>query len=399
MQRNRNRCGMSLNHRRFPFLLQFAYKTLKSRSSFTRSLYFATTPRGRRSEVFLCLVLIGTCPPWLALKTLLKEMFTQTALYFHRLIDCYWDRDCEDSDSILIYQNISFYSDISVFLGRKYLAGVLIGLAAFRDLPNWYPASQALAAGVLIGLAASGTALAQEKSIGCLCNLIFLLGGRLIFGPDLRSLFFSVSLISAPVAVFCVFVARKLTNEFPPHLGISIMAVAVVITLCVTLTLYSSVTSFVTKVMYLTLLMVTLRWFHNLMSLNESLKLLDVCGVAKDVLLQAKEDTQQLQSIMRRRKAMKLLENDGEATFSMFAVFESLFSFIFRSKMESKSTNCSLACKWMSSKRLTCEGKATEINEFKKVNAFLCTVIGNKTRKSGKMSSDDAQIGVKHSRS
>ncbi|PPD98432.1 hypothetical protein GOBAR_DD04560 [Gossypium barbadense] len=30
--------------------------------------------------------------------------------------------------------------------------------------------------------------------------------------------------------------------------------------------------------------------------------LLDVCGVAKDALLQAKEDTQQLQSILRRRR-------------------------------------------------------------------------------------------------
>ncbi|KAH1122747.1 hypothetical protein J1N35_005907 [Gossypium stocksii] len=35
--------------------------------------------------------------------------------------------------------------------------------------------------------------------------------------------------------------------------------------------------------------------------LNGSLKLLDVCGVAKDALLQAKEDTQQLPSILRRR--------------------------------------------------------------------------------------------------
>ncbi|KAE8719156.1 putative serine/threonine-protein kinase [Hibiscus syriacus] len=167
--------------------------------------------------------------------------------------------------------------------------------------------------------------------------------------------------------------------------------------------------------------------------LNESLKLLDVCGVAKDVLLQAKEDTQQLQSILRRRrgteagftnetkeyfasrkKAKKLirkslkackcgfaqLENDGEATFSMlrevervtFTVFESLYSYIFGSKMESKSTNWSLVSKWMSSKRVTCEGEATETNEFEKVDAVLCTVIGNKIGKSGKMSSDDAQI-------
>ncbi|KAE8659916.1 putative protein S-acyltransferase 7 [Hibiscus syriacus] len=61
---------------------------------------------------------------------------------------------------------------------------------------------------------------------------IFVLGGRLIFGPDVRSLFFTIILVAAPVAVFCVFVARKLTDEFPHHLGISIMAVAVVLTLC-----------------------------------------------------------------------------------------------------------------------------------------------------------------------
>ncbi|XP_022738243.1 probable protein S-acyltransferase 7 isoform X2 [Durio zibethinus] len=52
---------------------------------------------------------------------------------------------------------------------------------------------------------------------------VFVLGGRLIFGPDVRSLFFTIFLIAAPVAVFCVFVARKLMDDFPHHLGISIM--------------------------------------------------------------------------------------------------------------------------------------------------------------------------------
>ncbi|MBA0819995.1 hypothetical protein Gohar_003709 [Gossypium harknessii] len=41
------------------------------------------------------------------------------------------------------------------------------------------------------------------------------------------------------------------------------------------------------------------------------------------------------------------------------------------------------------------EEEATETNEFEKVDAVLCTLIGNKTRKSCKMSIDDA----KHSRS
>ncbi|GMI88005.1 hypothetical protein like AT2G17070 [Hibiscus trionum] len=167
--------------------------------------------------------------------------------------------------------------------------------------------------------------------------------------------------------------------------------------------------------------------------LNGSLKLLDVCGVAKDALFQAKEDTKNLQSILRRRrgdgvgftneakeylasrqKAKKLinkslkacksafaqLENDGEATFSMlrevegaaFRVFQCLFSYISGTKMESKSTKWSLVSKLMSSKRVTCEGEATETNEFERVDAVLCTLIDNKTRKSGKISSDGAQI-------
>ncbi|GAV74711.1 zf-DHHC domain-containing protein [Cephalotus follicularis] len=60
---------------------------------------------------------------------------------------------------------------------------------------------------------------------------IFLCHGRLIFGPDARSLFFTVFLIVAPIVIFCVFVARKLMNDFH-HRGILIMVVVVVLTLC-----------------------------------------------------------------------------------------------------------------------------------------------------------------------
>ncbi|XP_068657250.1 probable protein S-acyltransferase 7 [Aristolochia californica] len=59
---------------------------------------------------------------------------------------------------------------------------------------------------------------------------IFFLGGRFIFGPDVRSLALTIFLIAAPVAVFCVFVARKLMDDFSHHLGISIMVVAVLFT-------------------------------------------------------------------------------------------------------------------------------------------------------------------------
>jgi palmitoyltransferase ZDHHC9/14/18 len=60
---------------------------------------------------------------------------------------------------------------------------------------------------------------------------VFFLQGRFIFGPDVRSLFLTVFLIVAPVAFFCVFVARHLMDDFSNHLGISIMVIAVVFTI------------------------------------------------------------------------------------------------------------------------------------------------------------------------
>jgi palmitoyltransferase ZDHHC9/14/18 len=65
--------------------------------------------------------------------------------------------------------------------------------------------------------------------------LEFLLQGRFIFGPDVRSIFLTVSLIIAPVVVFCVFVARPLMNAFPDHCGISVMVVVVVFTIYVSI--------------------------------------------------------------------------------------------------------------------------------------------------------------------
>ncbi|KAK2984692.1 hypothetical protein RJ640_014029 [Escallonia rubra] len=62
---------------------------------------------------------------------------------------------------------------------------------------------------------------------------IFLLQGRLFFGPDARSLFLTIFLLVAPIAVFCVFVARKLIDHFPHHLGILVMVIVVVFTLWV----------------------------------------------------------------------------------------------------------------------------------------------------------------------
>ncbi|KAG0453706.1 hypothetical protein HPP92_025010 [Vanilla planifolia] len=55
----------------------------------------------------------------------------------------------------------------------------------------------------------------------------FFLGGRLIFGPDVRSLFFTVGLIVIPVILFAAFVAPQLFNEFH-GVGHLVVSVAVI---------------------------------------------------------------------------------------------------------------------------------------------------------------------------
>ncbi|XP_028771346.1 probable protein S-acyltransferase 7 [Neltuma alba] len=61
----------------------------------------------------------------------------------------------------------------------------------------------------------------------------FFLQGRFVFGPDVRSLVLTIFLLVAPVAVFCVFVARKLMDDFSDHWGITIEVVAVIFTVYV----------------------------------------------------------------------------------------------------------------------------------------------------------------------
>ncbi|OIW15388.1 hypothetical protein TanjilG_25396 [Lupinus angustifolius] len=60
----------------------------------------------------------------------------------------------------------------------------------------------------------------------------FLLRGRLIFGPDVKYTFITIFLIVAPIAIFSVFVARKLDN-LPPNSGYSILIVVIVHTVFV----------------------------------------------------------------------------------------------------------------------------------------------------------------------
>ncbi|XP_060185785.1 protein S-acyltransferase 8-like [Lycium barbarum] len=65
-------------------------------------------------------------------------------------------------------------------------------------------------------------------------NNIFLFDGRLIFGPDAKSLIITFTLILVPVVIFCVFVANNLAHEFTTgSTGYAILVLAIVFTIYV----------------------------------------------------------------------------------------------------------------------------------------------------------------------
>ncbi|PSS19514.1 Protein S-acyltransferase [Actinidia chinensis var. chinensis] len=67
----------------------------------------------------------------------------------------------------------------------------------------------------------------------------FFLGGRLIFGPDARSMIVTLLLIIVPVVIFCVFVAWHLRHEFSPHnAGYAVLVVAIIFTIYVLVLLF-----------------------------------------------------------------------------------------------------------------------------------------------------------------
>ncbi|XP_059649965.1 uncharacterized protein LOC132295684 [Cornus florida] len=158
------------------------------------------------------------------------------------------------------------------------------------------------------------------------------------------------------------------------------------------------------------------------------LRLLDVCAIVKDVFSQAKQDVQELLSVLRRRrdtngfgeyitsrkKAKKVIQkclknlkstfrnnqslpsldnhNETMAIVSMLSqveavtlsVFESMLSYTAGTKVQSRPSRWSLVSKLMHQKNVSDQDEETDMKEFDKVDAALNSLIGHKTTISDK---------------
>ena len=173
------------------------------------------------------------------------------------------------------------------------------------------------------------------------------------------------------------------------------------------------------------------KWVDEL--LDGSLRLLDVCTVAKDALLHTKECARELQSIMRRKRGgemevaaevrkflasrkvikkaiLKALENlqatvkkakfppsnKDNPTVTLASLFkdvqvitlsilESLLNFI-SGPAQSKPSKWSLVSKLMHNKKVTTTTQESDPNEFSNVDAALQSFVFHMTRKSDSVS-------------
>ncbi|XP_022135908.1 uncharacterized protein LOC111007746 [Momordica charantia] len=162
------------------------------------------------------------------------------------------------------------------------------------------------------------------------------------------------------------------------------------------------------------------RWLDDI--LEGSVRLLDLCDIAKDALLQTKECVHELELVLRRRrggemfianelqkclsarklvkktiyKALKTVETKSceksQATPAIvsllkqveaisYNIVESLLSFIAGPKLPSNSSRWSLISKLVQPKRIACEVEEASKNEVAMVDAALYTVSSQKTNK------------------
>ncbi|XP_058750469.1 uncharacterized protein LOC131623479 [Vicia villosa] len=160
--------------------------------------------------------------------------------------------------------------------------------------------------------------------------------------------------------------------------------------------------------------------------LEGSLRILDICSIAKECLLLSKENTHELQSVIRRKrgnetgfkvegvkymalrknmkkhirkalanlKAMKLIASSSnnkdnnsspmlgflkEAETITITSLEHLLLFISDPKGQSKNRRWSAISKLMHSKRVICDSQDSNTNEFEKVDAALLSLISHKS--------------------
>ncbi|KAL0560918.1 hypothetical protein IC582_001335 [Cucumis melo] len=149
--------------------------------------------------------------------------------------------------------------------------------------------------------------------------------------------------------------------------------------------------------------------------LEGSLKILDVCALAKDVLSQMKESAHELECALRRRKdcmvdiqkylnsrkmmkktinkALKGMEKTSsqkgdesseivrllkEAETVTYNSIESLLSFVAGPKLPSKMSKWSLVSMLMQPKRVACKDDSTDGNEIEIVDAALNSITNHK---------------------
>ncbi|KAK8625263.1 hypothetical protein V6N13_090138 [Hibiscus sabdariffa] len=177
--------------------------------------------------------------------------------------------------------------------------------------------------------------------------------------------------------------------------------------------------------------------------LDGSLRLLDLCGTAKDIVLQTKGSTQEIQSVLRRRrrgeleligelrkyftsrkearktihKALKNLKDmetkrafsssDDHKSKSMVSLlreveavtssmFEYLLTLISGPKEQSESGRWLLVAKLLPQKRIVCEQAGRrDINEFVKVDAALKSLLSQKMSKSDNIMNVEMQSQLK----
>jgi len=155
------------------------------------------------------------------------------------------------------------------------------------------------------------------------------------------------------------------------------------------------------------------KWVDDL--LEGSLRLLDVCGAAKDCLQQSKEIMCNLMSVMRRkkgletgfavesvkylavrktikkqiRKTLQNLKHKDNNTSSMLSFLneaeaitlnslENLLLFISGPKGRSQNSRWSAISKLVQPKRVICDSQESTINEFEKVDSALQSLISHK---------------------